>query len=262
MNNTAFWEEKKTFKQWMKEHQVGLYITLIAHLCLFIILTVNGIHQQLTRQAVYIFDFSKDEKPLEEKIEEEKLTVKEQLEKEVEEMIRTGRRPEQEIRNVAVNTYDRQTNRMVNSRGESDQVLAENQALQARLDATRQKVQQEQKGDLTVPETSDNTAQNDKPAAAESYKGPSVISYTLDGRRAMSLPVPVYKCRGGGDVTVGIAVNRMGYVLDAWVEKRQSANDDCLHHAAVQAARTSRFTADKTADEPQKGEIVYRFIAQ
>ncbi len=31
-----------------------------------------------------------------------------------------------------------------------------------------------------------------KQKKSETYKGPSVISYFLDGRKAMSLPIPVY----------------------------------------------------------------------
>ena len=45
---------------------------------------------------------------------------------------------------------------------------------------------------------------------AEAYQGPSVISYTLEGRKAMNLPVPAYKCMGGGDVSVSVIVNRKG----------------------------------------------------
>ena len=45
-----------------------------------------------------------------------------------------------------------------------------------------------------------------------SYKGPSVLSWVLDNRRALSLPIPVYKCQGGGTVTIQIIVGRNGYV--------------------------------------------------
>src|SRR5574344_989623 len=64
------------------------------------------------------------------------------------------------------------------------------------------------------PEGTDNVpnAAQVKKADAKPYKGPSVLSWTLDGRNAFSLPIPVYKCQGGGDVSVRISVGRNGYV--------------------------------------------------
>ena len=78
----------------------------------------------------------------------------------------------------------------------------------------------------------------------------------------MSLPIPVYKCIGGGDVYVSIMVNRKGYVVSASVMGDISANDSCIREYAVKAAKASRFTSSATAPEKQQGEIVYRFIAQ
>ena len=49
------------------------------------------------------------------------------------------------------------------------------------------------------------------------YKGPSVLSYTLDGRKASHLPTPAYKGYSGGEVTVTIIVNPQGRVIEAIV---------------------------------------------
>ena len=94
------------------------------------------------------------------------------------------------------------------------------------------------------------------------YSGPSVVSYTLDGRKASHLKIPAYRCNGGGDVTVIITVNNAGQVVNAKVMDSISSSDQCLRSFAVRAARLSRFSASQNAPANQTGEIVYRFIAQ
>jgi hypothetical protein len=94
------------------------------------------------------------------------------------------------------------------------------------------------------------------------YSGPSVVSYTLDGRKASHLKIPAYRCYGAGDVTVIITVNNAGQVVGAKVMDSISSSDQCLRNFAVRAARLSRFSASQTAPANQTGEIVYRFIAQ
>jgi outer membrane biosynthesis protein TonB len=94
------------------------------------------------------------------------------------------------------------------------------------------------------------------------YSGPSVLSYTLDGRKASKLPIPAYRCYAGGEVTVIIVVNPQGMVIGAEVKDDISSTDQCLRNFAVRAARLSRFSQSSTAPARQTGEIVYRFIAQ
>ena len=97
---------------------------------------------------------------------------------------------------------------------------------------------------------------------AKAYSGPSVISWTLEGRKARVLPVPAYKGYGAGDVYVKIKVNRSGRVVAAAIIEESSSSDKSLHEFAVDAAKRSRFSGSDTAPNPQQGEIVYRFIAQ
>ena len=94
------------------------------------------------------------------------------------------------------------------------------------------------------------------------YSGPSVLSWTLDGRKASTLPIPAYKCYNGGDVTVLIKVNNSGTVVAAKVVEAVSSPDECLRKSAIRAARTSRFSASASAPASQVGEITYRFVAQ
>lgn len=261
MDNFPFIEEKKSFKEWLKEHQSGLYLTLIFHLLILLFLTVQGIRGRLNGENVFVFDFSKQEmKEAQKQQEIKEQKQKEEVEREVNDMIRKALNTSRETpRNVAVNTADLKDNKLKVT-NETKSILDEAQELQARLDATRQKVQDMQGVD-DVPVR--NALEKDKESKTkEVYKGPSVLSYTLEGRRAINLPVPVYKCPGGGDVTVTIEVNQQGYVTDVVIHKNASTDDDCLHRAAKDAAMRSRFNIDINASNKQKGEIVYRFIPQ
>ena len=260
MDNFPFEEEKKNIKYWMKEHQSGLYLTVIFHLIVLILLTIQGIQGQLNNQTVFVFDFSRqeaEEARKEEEIKEQQ--IKEEVEREVEEMIQRAI-AQNMPRNVAVNTEDLKTQEIKSTLGESKSIIEEVKAVQARLEATRQQIEDMQGAD-EIP-MGNNTEEEDKPTKVETYKGPSVLSYTLEGRRAVSLPIPVYKCPGGGDVTVIIYVNKQGYVVDAVINKNESANNDCLHDAALNAAKRSRFNHNPNAPDRQEGQIVYRFIAQ
>lgn len=88
------------------------------------------------------------------------------------------------------------------------------------------------------------------------YNGPSVKSYALDGRKAVSLKIPAYRCYGEGEVTVIVSVNPTGQVIKADVKEDVSSDDECLTSFAVRAARLSRFSAKSDAPSSQLGEIV------
>ena len=101
-----------------------------------------------------------------------------------------------------------------------------------------------------------------KPRKQETYSGPSVLSWSLDGRKATHLPIPAYRCVGAGEVTVIITVNNQGTVVDAKVDDGVSSGDGCLRNFATRAARLSKFNASSTAPARQMGTITYLFIAQ
>jgi hypothetical protein len=63
-------------------------------------------------------------------------------------------------------------------------------------------------------------------------------------------------------VTVIIAVNNQGQVINAKVDDGVSSSDGCLRAFAIRAARLSRFSASTTAPSRQIGTITYAFIAQ
>ena len=158
-----------------------------------------------------------------------------------------------EVKNLAVNTGkplkdDRGTN--------AEQLYKDAEKLQENL-------KKGYKSDITEDDGDEGVQTPGKDSGPkESYSGPSVLRYTLDGRTATHLPIPAYRCYGGGEVTVIIQVNRQGMVLNAQVNENISATDKCLREFALRAARQSRFSKSSTAPERQVGEIVYQFIAQ
>ena len=101
-----------------------------------------------------------------------------------------------------------------------------------------------------------------KPRKQEAYSGPSVLSWSLDGRKATHLPIPAYRCLGSGEVTVIITVNNQGTVVDAKIDDGASSGDGCLRSFATRAARLSKFNASMTAPARQMGTITYLFVAQ
>ena len=234
-----------------KEKKVGFYTTVIFHLVVLIIFLLTAIHGVVSEETSFVLDFSKLEEL--EKIEKQE-ELKAQASKELDDLL-SGRTSTSAYRNVAV---DRSSQPLKDDRFKNpNQVYDEARELQRKLDASRAAAMREQGAD-DVP-ANDNTLPDSN---APQYKGPSVISYSLDGRKAISLPVPAYKCQGGGDVSVQITVNRKGYVVSAAVIESVSSSDACLVRSAVAAAKRSRFRASSSAPDKQVGEIVYRFIAQ
>lgn len=235
-----------------KEKKAGFYTTVIFHLVVIIICLLTAIQRVASEETSFVLDFSKLEEI--ERIEKQE-ELKAQASKELEDLL-SGKASSSAYRNVAV---DRSSQALKDDRFKNpNQVYDEARELQRKLDASRAAALREQGADDVAQASQDNLPDSNAPQ----YKGPSVISYSLDGRKALSLPVPAYKCQGGGDVSVQIAVNRKGYVVSAAVIESVSSSDECLVRSAVAAAKRSRFRASSSAAEKQIGEIVYRFIAQ
>ena len=94
------------------------------------------------------------------------------------------------------------------------------------------------------------------------YTGESNITYYLENRYHVSLPIPVYLAQGGGKVIVDIVVNRQGKVIEAEAEKNSAIRDKNIYTYAEVAASNTIFNADPSAPEEQKGTIHYIFVSQ
>lgn len=240
-----------------KEDKSGIYLTVIIHLAGLVVMLVFQISTYVRGEHSYLLDFSNLEQ--EERLKQE-TEFKESISDRLDEMIaaaprsRTAADGSENIRNIAVDAGsalkdDRNT--------DVEQLYRD----AARLD------RELKSGAFAEPADDDEsyaeipsgkTAEKDK---AE-YSGPSVVSYSLDGRKALTLSIPAYRCLGGGDVTILVTVSQNGDVVNAKVVEEVSSQDQCLRNYAIRAARLSKFTASGTAPKRQMGEIVYRFIAQ
>lgn len=235
-----------------KENRAGLYLTISFHLIVLIIFLFSKIQALREVETSFVLDFTKQEE-LEAAIKLAEL--KQSVSEEIDQMLQSYT-PEQ-IRNVVVDQRRREALRDDRNANPS-QVYEEARELQRKLDAAKREAERDI-SDQDYVNTQDRNEQNEEETP---YIGPSVISYTLDGRRSLSLPIPAYKCYGGGDVAVAIVVNRKGFVTAAKVIEGRSVSDICIREYAENAAKRSRFSASSTAPERQAGEIVYRFIAQ
>ena len=216
-----------------------------------IILLAYQIDSALKREESFVLDFSKQEE-IEKRVKEQ--AFKEDISKRLDDLIAAARNSSEPIRNIAVDAGsqlkdDRNT--------DADQLYKDAERLAKDLKAGQ--AIQEDAREETVELPSQKKADDSK---KKEYSGPSVLSYTLDGRKASHLKIPAYRCYGSGDVTVIITVNNAGMVVGAKVLDPVSSSDECLRSYAIRAARLSRFSASETAPPNQTGEILYRFIAQ
>lgn len=233
-----------------KEDKAGLQFTIIFHLVVLIILLVWGIGHELVAENSFVLDFTKQE---EKELEQKKQDFQEDIQKKLDDMIAAANR-DNPIRNVAVSNNLRDDR---HSAQEASDLMSDAARLAAELKAGYKSDIEEDAREETV----DIKPKEPKNEGRE-YKGPSVLSWTLEGRKASHLPIPAYRCYGAGEVTVVISVDQQGNVVNAKVNDAASSADDCLRNFAVRAARLSKFNRDMSAPTRQAGEIVYSFIAQ
>jgi TonB family protein len=237
-------------KRLKKEDRAGLYITVIVHLTVIILLLASQLSMTLRKEESFLLDFSKQETI--EKLEKE-LALKEEISRRLDELISAqGSVP---VRNVVV---DRGA--LKDDRGtDAEQLYKDAERLQEALNNT---FNREESPEDYVPITPPQSEGQAKKEQKEVYSGPSVVSYSLDGRKASRLPIPAYRCMGSGQVTVIITVDNAGNVLIAKIDDNISSDDTCLRNFAIRAARSAKFSASPTAPARQVGNIVYAFIAQ
>lgn len=235
-----------------KEDKAGLYITVIVHLSVIIVLLASQLSISLQKENSFVLDFTKQESI--EKLKQE-LAFKEEVSRRIDELIETGGAGSVPIRNVAV---DRGI--LKDDRGtDAEQLYKDAERLQEALDNT---FNHQDSPDEYVPIPEEKHSEAPKKEQKEVYSGPSVVSYSLDGRKASRLPIPAYRCMGAGEVTVIITVDNAGNVIVAKIDENVSSDDTCLRNFAIRAARSAKFSASPTAPARQVGNIVYAFIAQ
>ncbi len=225
---------------------------MIFHLTVIIVLLIYQIDSTIRREESFVLDFSKQEE-IERREKEE--VMKQDLSRKLDEMIAAAQRSSKPVRNIAVDA----SRQLKDDRGtDAEQLYKDAERLAKDLkNGSKDAIEEDARG-----ETVEMQHQRKDRSKEKEYSGPSVLSYTLDGRKASHLPIPAYRCYGAGDVTVIITVDPQGRVIAAKVLDGVSSDDKCLRNFAVRAARLSKFSASNTAPAKQTGEILYRFIAQ
>ena len=240
-----------------RSRRIGLYLTIIFHLLLLIVLLIFSISTVRKTELSFITD-------------SEGRLAREQELKKIERDNKIKAIAEDELRQQLSQVAERYRAVPVQRTSQypkderntdADKLYKDAEDLQQRIkDAAKLDKQDgvdEVKGAGAIKPAKESLNDGQK-----SYSGPSVLNWYLDDRKALSLPIPVYKCRGGGDVTVQIYVGRNGYVKQTSILESSSTADQCIRNAALAAAGRSRFSASERAPEPQVGQITYRFIAQ
>ena len=234
-----------------QEDKAGLYLTVIVHLAVVIVLLIAGLGYSVKKENSFVLDFTKYEDLERMQAEARRLQkeaeLKESISRKLQEELGGG---ESEVKSVAVNRAALQDDRGTNA----EQLYKDAERLAKELQNGYEIPDEEQ---VAIPAAD----KNDKKKTSD-YKGPSVISYDLGGRKASHLPIPAYRCNGGGEVKVIISVTPAGEVIAAKVEESESSDDACLRSFAIRAARLSRFSAKSDAPAKQTGYIIYSFIAQ
>lgn len=238
-----------------REDKVGIQLTIIFHLVVIIAMLLAGIGHEVLAEKVFVIDYSqpeKEEKEPEPEKEEPKVD-REAISRKIDQMLAEAR-VSSVYRNVAVNTALKDDR---HSAAEADQLMKDANRLSADLKAGFKSDIEEDAVNETVEHK-----QAPKEEEARPYSGPSVLSWTLDGRKASRLPIPAYRCYGAGVVTVVIVVDQQGKVVKSEINEAVSSADACLRTFALKAADRSRFNVDMSAPVRQVGEIVYSFVAQ
>ncbi len=250
----------------IKEHKNGILGTIIFHLALinlFLIVRISTMKQEDTSQI--IIEFPEEER----EIPEETRSISKINDVSVDDYI------EKNYSNYAaklskLNEAEKKLYGDYQSQGEQQEMTEDyrKKVLQDALgeeyekyfsqeDKSREKIQGP-RGKNVKKEAKKNT-----PGEKTYYKGPTTITYELENRYDVYMPVPVYKCEGGGIVSLGIWVDQTGNVMKASIDELQeNTGNDCLVEAALNAAQNSKFNADPSAPDRQKGTLTYQFIPQ
>lgn len=233
-----------------KEDKAGLYLTIIFHLVLIIVFLLYSINLQVSKETSFVLDFTKYEE-LEKQKQQEQMA--QSVSEELDRMIAAAKG--QTPRNVVV---DASTQNLKDDRHSNpNEVYDEARRLQERLNASKREAlkNEDSPDDIAMGKSEDDSKK-------EEYKGPSVLSYSLDGRKMTRKPrIPAYKCYGGGDIAVSIIVDKNGKVIQTKIIEEVSSADNCLREEALRAAKLSRFEKSKDK-ERQAGEIIFRFLPQ
>lgn len=253
-----FDDRKEDAGAWAFDHRVGLCITLIVYLLLAIAFVTSRI---IIEKPAHMQGLVIDIEMLDRLAQQ-----KEALERQIEE-----RMPDYDFSDVR-NRYSSDQGSLDESlrddRGSDVSALNEgDRQLREEMAANREAYEQglREAGAIRDAKSESGGGQESAEKIADSkVQGNVTVSYSLENptRYRRRLPVPAYKCEGGGRVVVDITVDRNGTVVSASVNKTLSDSDSELYDAAVETALRSKFDLNQSAPQRQQGTITYIFVPQ
>lgn len=251
-----FDNRKQDFAGWIYDNRVGMCITTIALLsaAIFFVVSKIDISSQKAPDTIYI-DFGQVEM-LEDKIEQLKEEIRQKQEIDW-----------SSIRNRVSNENALDEN-LQDAKGiDASEINEEAEAMaremRANAEAYEQGLREVEKINNSKSKSkssSGNNGNNEKSQDAK-YKGNVMVSFSFKDpvRNSRNLIIPAYRCEGGGQVVVEAVLNQSGDVIKATVV---SGGDGCMQQTAINAAKASTFSIDKSAPERHYGTITYTFIPQ
>lgn len=252
-----FIRRRMDFGTWVDRNKVAVSVTVMAYLIgLFAFASVRiDMSADKVMQGVLVEiapEAEQEPEPEQETPEEEKKPAPAEV---------------RDVRNAASNATAQLDGGLKDDKGTKDNdVYKDAEQLDAKLAASRaayERMESELAALAERPRSNNQRKGNQDTERKQSrVSGNVTVEYDLEGRDAVYLPVPAYKCHNGGRVVVNITVNRSGDVLSASVDKSRSSDDPCLCENAVSAAKGSSFNAGTSFPARQNGTITYLFLSQ
>lgn len=244
------------FGTWIYRNRYGVAVTVLCYImAMFAVSSMRFDITTMQHIEGFFVDLPEEKpepKPEEPKPREPEITNEQMLE---------------DVKNMVSNENAKLDGGLKDDRGsQASDIYKEAQELQDRLAASRAAYERANADDEAylndMRKSLQKKGDNDKVREDSRVSGNVTISWNLEGRSALYIHNPAYRCPGAGSVTIAITVNRNGNVIGAEVSKISRSNDNCLIDMAIEAAELTRFNVSASAPEKQSGTITYIFMAQ
>ncbi len=246
-----FDDRRRDSSLWVYDHRIGLCVMIIAYLVIGIAFVSTKI---TTGNRSTIQGFEIDLQALDE-LERERDRL-EALSK-----IKTNDIDWSAIKNTASNENALNEN-LQDDRGTNTSALNESaEQTEKRMRKNREAYERGLAEADAIGKNRDKDSRDDGKNNDRKVKGSVTVSFSFTDpvRYSRKLIKPAYRCEGGGEVVVDVAIDRNGKVVSAQVCR---GGDECMRRTAVDAARGSVFDINGNAPARQTGTITYIFIPQ
>lgn len=244
-----FTNRRQDAGEWAFDHRIGLCVTLIVYLVIGIAFISSKIvmNSSAPHRGILL-----DLQNLE-VLENEKDRLMKELER------KNSQIDWNSIRNVSSNENALNENLSDAKGTNAAELNAEAEEIAGRLRSNRESYEKGLKDARRAGEREDSESTQDRSDVR--VKGTVTVSFSFKDpvRYSRHLVKPAYRCEGGGEVILSVALNRAGKVVRADVV---SGGDECMRDTAIRSALESTFDINESAPQRQEGTITYVFIPQ